>query len=148
MSRFHAYLGWLAAGALLLGAAATPNYVLRYQPMINGLDVSPANPLPTAAASTPGTLTPAAPDVAVIATGGTAVNAFAATHVAKGGWLQNPAVATAPLCVNVSGAATITSAGGTSCLAAGQIYTIPPMVGAVSVNATDSGHAYSGTGYQ
>jgi hypothetical protein len=74
--------------------------------------------------------------------------AFASGHVAKGGWLYNPASATTPLCVAIAGNAGLATSAMTTCIAAGQTYTIPAMAGAVSVNATDSGHMFSGAGYQ
>jgi len=93
-------------------------------------------------------LTPADPDIATVTTGGTAVNAFAAGHVVKGGLLTNPSGASQPLCVRLTGAAGTATSAGTICVAAGASYTIPPMSGAVSVNATDSSHVFGGVGYQ
>jgi len=95
-----------------------------------------------------GQVTASAPDVSSVTTAGTAVTAFAASHVAKGGWLFNPAAAAAPLCVAISGVAGTTTSAATTCIAAGQTYAIPPMAGSVSVNASDTGHLFSGAGYQ
>ena len=98
--------------------------------------------------SAPAQLAVADPDIATVTTGGTAVAAFSAGHVAKGGVIKNPVAATAPLYVRLTGTAGTTETGGTISIAPGQTYTIPPMAGAVSVNATDSGHVFCGMGFQ
>ncbi len=112
----------------------------------NGSDwpVSPQHPCPTNG----GFVTAVAPDASTVTTGGTAITAFNAGNVAKGGFITNPSTATAALCISISGTATTTSSGGTTCIVAGQTFNIPPMSGAVSANATDSGHVFSGAGYQ
>jgi hypothetical protein len=109
---------------------------------------SAATPIPTVAASTPGLLTIVPLDVSTVTTGGTAVTALAAGHRNKGGWLQNPKAAGADLCVNEQGTATGTvSAGSTTCIAAGQSYSLTPNAGAVSVVSSDSAHPFSGMGF-
>jgi len=92
-------------------------------------------------------VTPIAPDVSSVTTGGTAVTAFNAGHVAKGGWLFNPNTATANLCINIVTTATTTGTGSTACIAPGQSYTIPATTGAISVNSSDSSHGFAGAGY-
>lgn len=87
------------------------------------------------------------PDISSVTIGGTAVYAFSAGHTTKGGWLENPASATVPLCVSQTGPAGTVETGGTSCIAPGQKYTIAPSAGTVSVNSSDSAHSFSGQGY-
>lgn len=96
----------------------------------------------------PSALTLVALDVATVTTGGTAVTVLTAGHRNKGGWLQNPVAAAAPLCINEQGTASgTTSAGATTCIAAGQSYTLTPSAGAVSAISSDSSHPFSGMGY-
>ena len=87
------------------------------------------------------------PDVSIIIAGGSAVTAFAAGEVVSGGYLANPAGASAPLCIRMTGAAATVTSGGTTCIAAGMSFAIAPTSQAVSVNATNSGHAFSGQGF-
>lgn len=97
---------------------------------------------------TPGTLTLVPLDASSVVTGGTAVTALTAGHRNKGGWLQNPAGAAAALCINESGTASgTTSSGATTCIQAGQSYTLAPSGNAVSVISSDSSHAFSGQGF-
>jgi len=98
--------------------------------------------------STPGQLAVADPDISTVTTGGTAVFAFSAGHVAKGGWIKNPTAAAGPLYIRLTGTAGVTETGGTAYISPGQTFSIPPMAGAVSVNAADSGHIFCGAGYQ
>lgn len=99
-----------------------------------------------ATATTPSPVTLVTLDIKTVTTGGTAVYAVAAGNKTAGGWLQNPGTATTNLCINELGAATTTPSGDTSCIAPGQVYLLTPGNGAVSVNATDSAHAFSGIG--
>jgi hypothetical protein len=97
--------------------------------------------------SVPGQTTPIPLDVAVVTTGGTAVQAVNPGNRLRGGWLQNPIGATAALCVNEIGVASgTTSNGNTTCIAAGQSYAFTPGSGAVSVISSDSNHVFSGIG--
>lgn len=93
------------------------------------------------------TVTPTALDAFTVATGGTAVVALTAGHRPGGGWIMNPSTTTA-LCINEIGTATTTPSGNTTCIAPGQAYNLLPAAGAVSVNATDSAHVFSGYGIQ
>lgn len=87
-------------------------------------------------------------DVKSVTTGGTAVNALAAGHRNRGGWLKNPDAAAVSLCINEIGTASGTvSNGDTTCIAAGQTYSISPGIGPVSVVSSDSSHAFSGMGF-
>lgn len=86
-------------------------------------------------------------DVSTVTTGGTAVTAITAGHAVNGAWIKNPTAATQPLCISITGTAATTESGGTTCVTAGQTYTVPPMTGAVSVNSTDSAHAFSGVAF-
>lgn len=91
-------------------------------------------------------LTQVALDVSSVATGGTAVTALSSGHASAGGWLQNPAAATASLCVSLTGTATTSTP--STCLAPGQGFSIPPTAGAVSVISSDSAHGFAGQGLQ
>jgi hypothetical protein len=106
---------------------------------------SPENPMPVTSAPATVALTPL--DASTVATGGTAVTALLAGHRARGGWIQNPSTATAPLCINEIGTAATTSAASTTCVQPGQMYTLAPSSGGVSVNSTDDGHVFSGYGF-
>ncbi len=98
--------------------------------------------------STSGTLTLVPLDASSVVTGGTAVTALTAGHRNKGGWIQNPAGAAAALCINESGTASGTvSSGATTCIQAGQSYTLAPSGNAVSVISSDSSHTFSGQGF-
>ena len=85
-------------------------------------------------------------DASTVTTGGAAVTAVAHYNRLHGGWLTNPATATAPLCVDeVDGEAASTTPGGNvTCIAAAQTYLLAPSGNSVSVNSTDSNHAFSG----
>lgn len=97
----------------------------------------------------PGSVTLVALDASTVTTGGVAVNALTAGHRTGGGWLFNPSGAAGSLCINEIGTASGTvSAASTTCIAAGQVYNLAPNTGAVSVIAADSGHAFSGQGFQ
>lgn len=85
---------------------------------------------------------------ATVTTGGTAVTAMAAGIRTGGGWIANPSTATTPLCIAELGTAGVASGGSTTCIAPGVTYTVVGNAGAVSVNATDSAHAFSGYGFQ
>ena len=89
-------------------------------------------------------------DIATVTTGGTAVTAVAHYHRLKGGWLQNPATATTPLCINEmdAAAATTTPGGNNTCIVPGQTYLLAPSGNSVSVVSSDSAHAFSGYGWQ
>lgn len=98
--------------------------------------------------TTPSVVTQVTLDVKSVTTGGTAVNALSAGHRTHGGWLKNPDAAAASLCINEIGTASGTvSSGDTTCIAAGQSYTISPGAGAVSVVSSDSSHTFSGMGF-
>lgn len=87
-------------------------------------------------------------DAATVVTGGTAVVALKAGNRTAGGWIQNP-VGGNPLCINEVGTASgTTSSGNTTCIAAGQTYTLAPSSNAVSVISSDSSHAFSGYGFR
>ncbi len=102
---------------------------------------------PKTGATTPGLLVLVPLDVSTVSTGGTAVTALTAGHRTKGGWIQNPTGATA-LCINESGTASGTvSSGTTTCIQAGQTYSLAPSGNAVSVISSDSSHAFSGMGF-
>lgn len=86
-------------------------------------------------------------DVSTVTTGGAAVTALNAGHRAAGGFLYNPIGATINLCIDEQGAASgTTSAGALTCIQPGQIYTLAPTAGAVSVITADSSHPFSGYG--
>lgn len=86
-------------------------------------------------------------DVSTVTTGGTAVTALTAGHKTAGGWLQNPASATQPLCINEIGTASGTSSSGnTTCVSPGTPYYLTPSSGTVSVVSSDSAHPFSGFG--
>lgn len=121
----------------------------RVQPMTAGADVSSSNPLPVALSSGPAAVTLTPLDAASVVTGGTAVTALAAGHRTAGGWIQNPSTATTNLGINEIGTASgTTSAGNTTFIIPGQTYQLAPSANAVSVIASDSGHAFSGYGFQ
>jgi len=107
-----------------------------------------SGPLHAATVTVPGTLTIVPLDVSTVTTGGTAVTALAAGERAAGGWIQNPIDATVNLCINEVGTASgTTSAGSTTCIVPGAIYTLAPAIGPVSVISSDSAHAFSGYGF-
>lgn len=87
-------------------------------------------------------------DVATVTTGGTAVTALAASEHARGGFIMNPVGATQNLCISETGTATTTAGGSVVCIAAGVVYQLSPSNGPVSVNSSDSSHAFSGLGYR
>lgn len=96
----------------------------------------------------PSTLIVVSLDVATVTTGGVAVTALAAGHRSRGGWILNPVGATQALCIDEKGTASGTSsAGDTTCIAAGVTYNLTPSNNAVSVISADSSHAFSGMGY-
>jgi hypothetical protein len=97
----------------------------------------------------PGPLTINPLDISIVTTGGTAVTAVNAGHKSAGGWLYNPIAAGANLCINESGTASGTvSAGSLTCIQPGQVYTLTPSIGSVSVVSSDSAHGFSGQGFQ
>ncbi len=101
-----------------------------------------------ATVTVPGSLNLIPLDVSTVTTGGTAVTALAAGHRTAGGWLQNPSGASAALCINEMGTASgTTSSGSTTCIAAGQSYTLAPSNKPVSVISSDSAHPFSGMGW-
>ena len=107
------------------------------QGVTNGVPVS----------TTPGPLAPYDLDVATVTTGGTAVTALAAGNAAKGGFIK---AVSAILCIRDSTgtAGTVDGVAGTTCIAVGQTYTLPPQVGAISVNSTTAGAIIGGRGYK
>lgn len=147
----------------ILPSAAPPNYSaqrvnaasstlaggLRVQAMAAGADVSAANPLPVSLASGPAAVVIGSLDANTVVTGGTAVVALAAGHRTAGGWIQNPTTATTNLGINEIGTASgTTSLGDTTFILPGQTYQLAPSANAVSVIASDSGHQFSGYGFQ
>lgn len=101
-------------------------------------------PILAATVTTPGPVTLAPLDVSTVTTGGTAVTAIVAGGRTAGGWIANPASASAPLCISELATATTTSAGTTTCIAAGTSYVVAPANGPVSVNSTAAGLVFSG----
>ncbi len=98
---------------------------------------------------TPGTVTPAAPDISTVTTGGTAVNAFAAGHCTKGCLLINPSGATQPLVVNgVSTASGTVTSGANIAIQPGGQYVFTARTTAISAISSDSLHTFGGEGYQ
>ena len=107
-----------------------------------------AAPARAATVTVPGPLQIVPLDVSTVTTGGTAVTALAAGERTAGGWLQNPSTATINLCINEVGTASgTTSAGSTTCIVPGAIYTLAPSIGPVSVISSDSAHPFSGYGF-
>lgn len=107
-----------------------------------------ASPSRAATVTVPGPLQIVPLDVSTITTGGTAVTALAAGERTAGGWIQNPSTATINLCINEVGTASgTTSAGSLTCIVPGQIYTLAPSIGPVSVVSSDSAHPFSGYGF-
>ena len=92
------------------------------------------------------TMTLSDPAVSVITTSGTAVTAFAAGSVLRGGWISNPVDAVTPLMVRETGTAATTEGGGTVGIAPGGSIDLAPQTGAVSVNSLTAGHVFSGQG--
>lgn len=98
-------------------------------------------------------VTPIAGIVAVVTTGGTAVNAIAANP--NGGIITNPytaadqGIGTAePLYINIVGAAATAAFGTTFALQPGQSWAVVPgQTTATSVNAASSGHRFSVTSW-
>lgn len=88
-------------------------------------------------------------DIATVTTGGTAVTALAAGKRTAGGWIQNPAGAAQPLCINEQGgvASGTTSSNGLLCLPAGNSFNLAPSLLGVSVVSSDSAHPFAGEGY-
>jgi hypothetical protein len=108
-----------------------------------------AAPAGAATVTVPGSVALVPLDVAIVATGGTAVTALNAGHRSAGGWIYNPVGATQNLCISEVGTASGTvSAASLTCIQPGQMYGLTPSNGSVSVVASDSGHAFSGLGYQ
>jgi hypothetical protein len=96
-----------------------------------------------------GEVTIAPLDASVVVTGGTAVEALAFANRTAGGWIHNPASATTNLGINEIGTASgTTSNGNTTFIAPGQTYQLAPSTNPVSVIASDSGHVFSGYGFQ
>jgi hypothetical protein len=144
---FLALLVLLIAALTGQAQAQTPGktYVCVYDGTTCKL-TSASNPLPVT--TTPSAVTQVTLDVKTVTTGGTAVNALSAGHRTHGGWLKNPDAAAASLCINEIGTASGTvSSGDTTCIAAGQTYSISPGTGAVSVVSSDSSHTFSGVGF-
>lgn len=116
---------------------------LYVQPSLAGTPISSTAGMPVQGVTV--TLVPL--DVSTVTTGGTAVTALSAGHRTKGGWIQNPSTATQLLCLSETGTAATTQGGSTTCLPAGITYQLVPSGGAVSVNAPDGGHPFSGYGF-
>jgi len=85
-------------------------------------------------------------DVAVVTTGGTAVQALGPGEHAAGGFIQNPPTATVALCINEAGPAVAGGSGSTTCVSPGIVYPLAPNGGTVSVVSSDSNHPFSGYG--
>jgi hypothetical protein len=137
--------GTAAGNSLLTGAVYNSTQPTPTTGQQTGLQADPHGNLRTAV----GSLTLVALDASSVTTGGTAVSALTAGHRTGGGWIFNPSGAAASLCINEIGTASGTvSSGSTTCVAAGQSYTLAPSANAVSVIASDSGHAFSGEGFQ
>lgn len=151
-----------ALASLALPAAAMPDnaglpklYCLRQAtpPTLADKDVNPfpcdANGIPLvngtggagAGAGTP------ADNGSTIAAGGTAQTAIAANPARKGALCENPAGASEPLFVSITGAATVAGAGNLTDLNPGGSVTILGGT-AVSVNAATNGHRYYCTEWQ
>jgi hypothetical protein len=108
-----------------------------------------ASPARAATVVQPGSLVINPLDIATVTTGALAVIAINAGHRSAGGWIQNPASATVPLCINEVGTASgTTSAGSTTCIVPGQSYNLAPSPGSVSVVSSDNAHPFSGLGLQ
>jgi hypothetical protein len=137
--------GTAASNALLTGSVYNSTQPTPSSGQQTALQADPHGNLRTAI----GSVTLVALDAATVTTGGVAVSALSAGHRTAGGWLFNPVTAAGGLCINEIGTASGTvSAGSTTCIAAGQTYTLAPATTAVSVIAADSGHAFSGQGFQ
>lgn len=108
-----------------------------------------ALPAHGATVTVPGSITIVPLDVSVVTTGGVPVMALIANHHTAGGWLANPPTATTYLCISETSVTPgSTSAGSTTCITPGQAYILAPALGPVSVVSSDSGHAFSGQGFQ
>lgn len=87
-------------------------------------------------------------DVATVTTAGVPVNALIAGHRTAGGWIVNPATATAPLCINEYGPASATAADGAStCILPGNRFPLSPSPRPLSVVSSDAAHPFTGAGY-
>lgn len=138
---------WLGSGAAF-GQAAQPVI-----PLVGGSAVGPSNPLPVVSGASE-TITPAAfSGLYAITLGGTAQQLAAASEIANGCAIQNPATATLQgigaaesLFVNVVTTATLLSGGTTIEIPAGTALNCPPGKStlAISVNAPTSGHKFGG----
>lgn len=82
--------------------------------------------------------------IALITTGGTAVNALNAGDAVCGGFIVAPAQT---ICVNQNGAAGTATNGDTACVIANQPYYLSPSAKAVSVNGLVSSTVLGGYGY-
>lgn len=134
---------WLLLGLL----ACAPAYATEADLFVQNaagqwVPASAAVSIPSA--TTPGSLTITALDVASVTTGGTAVNALSAGHASKGGFLITANAA--GICVNVRGTAGTATSGDTICVVANQSYTIPPTTNAISVNSSASTVTLAGNG--
>jgi hypothetical protein len=137
--------GTAASNALLTGSVYNSTQPTPTNGQQTALQADPHGNLRTST----GSVTLVALDAATVTTGGMAVNALTAGHRTAGGWLFNPVTAAASLCINEIGTASGTvSSGSTTCIAAGQTYTLAPNTGAVSVISADSSHVFSGQGFQ
>jgi hypothetical protein len=133
--------------ALPLALAATYTVPANNQTAIPTFQIDPTNGT-APGGMLPGKVTLVPLDVSTVTTGGTAVNALAANHRTRGGWLYNPATATIPLCINEVGAASgTTSQGSLTCIPSDRTYSLAPSANAVSVISSDSAHPFSGYGY-
>ena len=105
----------------------------------------------------PGTYTPSPLDVSTVTTGGTAVQALTAAHVAKGGYIVNPPTATAILCVsdlNQSAAPISVTGSGLTAVCANSNPVLPGSqagiwaggVNPVTVVSPDNSHKFNGEG--
>ena len=107
------------------------------------------NMTPIVTTSEPLATTPAQPDISTVTTGGIAVNAFSATHCARGCIVGNPKGATVDLCANGTAAASGTvSFQALICIPPGQQYGFTARANAISVISSDSAHPFWGEGYQ
>ena len=104
---------------------------------------------PLYVSTTPGSRTLVPLDVNTVTTASTAVTALLAGHRTAGGWISNPATATASIGINEIGTASgTTSVGNTTFISPGQSYTLQPSGNAVSVISVDASHPFSGYGFQ
>lgn len=92
--------------------------------------------------------TPVGLRAAIVITGGTYVQAFQSGDIPFGGWIYNPSTATNALCISTVGNASVTNDIVTTCIPPGWSLPIVAQTNGVTVNSSDSSHAFSGTGYK